>query len=108
MGARFDYYIHEKNDEDDESKQESEEIKKEALEAFLKAKDEFKTTKYENIKVVNFFSNIFIYIMRYTIHNIFVKISVFGDDDTWLSNSNSVYKTNGTTGTFNNSKKNEI
>ena len=46
-----DYYIHEEGD-DDESKQEREEIKKEALEAFLKAKDELKTTKYENIKVV--------------------------------------------------------
>jgi hypothetical protein len=58
-----DYYIHEDNeDEDDESKQErershsraqaSEQIKKEALEAFFKAQEELKTTKYENIKVV--------------------------------------------------------
>ena len=51
-----DFYIHEaKNeddDEDEETKQEREQIKKEALEAFLKAKDEIKTTKYENIKVV--------------------------------------------------------
>ena len=29
-----------------------EQIKKEALESFLKAKEEFATTKYENIKVV--------------------------------------------------------
>jgi len=43
-----DYYIH----EDDEDEQEREEIKKEALEAFLKAQEELKTTKYENIKVV--------------------------------------------------------
>jgi hypothetical protein len=46
-----DYYIHEENDED-EDKEEREKIKKEALESFLKAKEEFKTTKYENIKVV--------------------------------------------------------
>jgi hypothetical protein len=46
-----DYYIHEENDED-EDKEEREQIKKEALEAFLKAKEEFATTKYENIKVV--------------------------------------------------------
>ena len=48
-----DYYINDEDDDDDhESKQEREEIKKEALEAFLKAKEEIKTTKYENIKVV--------------------------------------------------------
>ena len=48
-----DYYIHEEKDEEDEdTKKEREQIKKEALEAFLKAKDEFATTKYENIKVV--------------------------------------------------------
>ena len=49
-----DYYINEENDEDEdeEAKTEREQIKKEALESFLKAKDEFKTTKYENIKVV--------------------------------------------------------
>ena len=47
-----DYYIHEEEDDDDETKQEREEIKKEALESFLKAKEELKTTQYENIKVV--------------------------------------------------------
>ena len=51
-----DFYIHEAKNEDDEEdegiKQEREQFKKEALEAFLKAKDEIKTTKYENIKVV--------------------------------------------------------
>ena len=48
-----DYYINEDEDEEDEeSKEKREQIKKEALESFLKAKDEFKTTKYENIKVV--------------------------------------------------------
>ena len=49
-----DYYIHEENDEDEdkEERELSEQIKKEALEAFLKAKEEFATTKYENIKVV--------------------------------------------------------
>ena len=50
-----DYYIPEAKNEDDEdesTKEERELIKKEALEAFLKARDEIKTTKYENIKVV--------------------------------------------------------
>ena len=50
-----DYYIHEAKNEDDEdenTKEERELIKKEALEAFPKARDEIKTTKYENIKVV--------------------------------------------------------
>ena len=47
-----DYYINEEKDEEDDVKQASEQIKKEALESFLKAKEEFTTTKYENIKVV--------------------------------------------------------
>ena len=67
-----DYYIHEENDEDEDEedilalegsparrentrvrdKAKREQIKKEALESFLKAKEEFATTKYENIKVV--------------------------------------------------------
>ena len=48
-----DYYINEDEDEEDEQEREKrEQIKKEALESFLKAKEEFKTTKYENIKVV--------------------------------------------------------
>ena len=48
-----DYYINEeKDEEDEEAKNEREQIKKEALESFLKAKEEFATTKYENIKVV--------------------------------------------------------
>ena len=49
-----DYYIHEENDEDEdeELKEKREQIKKEALDSFLKAKEEFTTTKYENIKVV--------------------------------------------------------
>jgi hypothetical protein len=64
-----DYYIHEENDEDEDilapegsparrentrarDKEEREQIKKEALESFLKAKEEFATTKYENIKVI--------------------------------------------------------
>ena len=34
--------------------------------------------------------------MRYTVHKNFVKISVFGDDDTWVSNVNSVYRIDGT------------
>jgi hypothetical protein len=40
--------------------------------------------------------------MRYTKYKNFVKISLFGDDDIWLSNSNSVYKIDGT---INNSKR---
>ena len=50
-----DYYIHEENDEDEENEEEREkreQIKKEALESFLKAKEEIKITEYENIKVV--------------------------------------------------------
>ena len=34
--------------------------------------------------------------MRYTVHKNIVKISVFGDDDTWISNTNSVYRIDGT------------
>ena len=48
-----DYYIHEDEDEEDEeTKEKREQIKKEALESFLKAKEEIKITEYENIKVV--------------------------------------------------------
>ena len=68
-----DYYINEENEDvdedilaqegsparrentrvrDEEAKKEREQIKKEALDSFLKAKDEFKTTEYENIKVI--------------------------------------------------------
>ena len=48
-----DYYINEdEDDEDEESKGKREQIKKEALESFLKAKEEIKITEYENIKVV--------------------------------------------------------
>jgi hypothetical protein len=50
-----DYYINEEKDEDEEDEEykgKREQIKKEALESFLKAKEEFETTKYENIKVV--------------------------------------------------------
>jgi len=50
-----DYYINEEKDEDEEDEElkgKREQIKKEALENFLNAKEEFKTTKYENIKVV--------------------------------------------------------
>jgi hypothetical protein len=40
--------------------------------------------------------------MRYTKYKNFVKISVFGDDDALISNSNSVYKVDTT---LNNSKR---
>jgi len=47
-----DYYINEENeDEDEELKTKREQLKKEALESFHKAKEEFKTTKYENIQI---------------------------------------------------------
>ena len=48
-----DYYINEDEHEEDEQEREKrEQIKKEALESFLKAKEEIKITEYENIKVV--------------------------------------------------------
>jgi len=66
-----DYYINEDEDEEDEeskdilaqegsparrentrARDKREQIKKEALESFLKAKEEIKITEYENIKVV--------------------------------------------------------
>ena len=48
-----DYYINEENDEDDEeAKGKREQLKKEALESFHKAKEEFKTTKYENLQII--------------------------------------------------------
>jgi len=40
--------------------------------------------------------------MRYTKYKNFVKISLFGDDDAWISNTNSVYRVDST---FNNSKR---
>ena len=46
-----DYYINESRD-DDEDEEIKEKLKKDALEAFNKAQEEFKKTKYENIKVV--------------------------------------------------------
>jgi hypothetical protein len=44
-----DYYLKEGKEEDDDV---DENIKKEALEAYEKAKKELETTKYETIKVV--------------------------------------------------------
>ena len=46
-----DYYINELRD-DDEDEEIKEKLKKDALEAFNKAQEEFKKTKYENIKIV--------------------------------------------------------
>ena len=49
-----DYYINESRDDDDEDEEEKnkqEQLKKDAFEAFNKAQEEFKKTKYENIKV---------------------------------------------------------
>jgi hypothetical protein len=44
-----DYYINEsKDEEDDDERIKREQLKKEALESFEKAKEELKTTKYEN------------------------------------------------------------
>ena len=46
------YYINEENeDEDEEATEKREQLKKEALESFHKAKEEFKTTKYENVQI---------------------------------------------------------
>ena len=44
-----DYYINEsKDDDDDDERIKREQIKKEAVESFERAKEELKTTKYEN------------------------------------------------------------
>ena len=59
-----DYYINESRDDDEEEEEKNkqerlhsqaharEQLKNEAFEAFNKAQEEFKKTKYENIKVV--------------------------------------------------------
>ena len=50
-----DYYIHELQDEDEddeETKEKQKQFFKKAFVAFNKAQEEFKKTKYENIKVV--------------------------------------------------------
>jgi hypothetical protein len=44
-----DYYINEEKSKDTED--EAQELKKEALKAYERAKEEFKTTKYESIKI---------------------------------------------------------
>ena len=46
-----DYYLKEGKEEDDED-EDNEDIKKEALEAYEKAKKELETTNYETIKIV--------------------------------------------------------
>ena len=38
--------------------------------------------------------------MRYTVHKNIVKISVFGVDDIWRNNINSVYRIDGTLNNF--------
>jgi hypothetical protein len=45
-------YARHYGEKDEEEKEKRKEIKKEALKSFLKAKEEFKTTKYETINVV--------------------------------------------------------
>ena len=50
-----DYYINESKAEDDDDEEEikkRDQLKKEALESYEKAKEELKITKYENITVV--------------------------------------------------------
>ena len=47
-----DCYLKEGKEEDDDDDEETINIKKEALEAYEKAKKELETTKYETIKVV--------------------------------------------------------
>ena len=46
-----DYYINEEKNEDEEDEEKTQELKKQALEAYERAKEEFKTTKYESIKI---------------------------------------------------------
>ncbi len=68
----WDYYIHEEKDEDEDenTKKEREQIKKEPLEAFLKAKEEYATTKYENIKVMWIFFLLYFMYTLWDIQNI--------------------------------------
>ena len=47
-----DYYLKEGKEEDDEDNEEAINRKKEALEAYDKAKKELETTNYETLKVV--------------------------------------------------------
>ena len=54
------YYINEEKAKDEEDIDQAQELKKEALEAYERAKEELKTTRYESIKIeAYFFSNIF-------------------------------------------------
>ncbi len=48
MLACDDYINEEKDDDDDENN-----VKKEALESYEKAKEELKTTQYENIQILS-------------------------------------------------------
>jgi hypothetical protein len=47
------YINEEKDEEDDDEKEKREQIKKEALENVLNAKQEFERTKYETINVIS-------------------------------------------------------
>jgi hypothetical protein len=46
-----DYYINEEKAKDEEDNEKAQELKKEALEAYERAKEELKTTRYESIKI---------------------------------------------------------
>ena len=46
-----DYYINEEKSKDAEDEEKAQELKKEALEAYERAKEELKTTRYESIKI---------------------------------------------------------
>jgi len=46
-----DYYINEEKAKDAEDEEKAQELKKEALEAYERAKEELKTTRYESIKI---------------------------------------------------------
>ena len=46
-----DYYINEEKSKDEEDNEKAQELKKEALEAYERAKEELKTTRYESIKI---------------------------------------------------------
>ena len=46
-----DYYINEEKDEDDEENEKTQNLKKQPLEAYERAKEELKTVKYDSIKI---------------------------------------------------------
>ena len=77
-------------------KKKKDKLKKDALEAFNKAQEKFKKPNMKILKLFKFFLIIFyIYVMRYTEYKKLIKVSLFGKDDIWLTNSDSLYIING-------------